>query len=76
MLDVQALRLLPLPLARRILRAWIRGRGVPDVGADTIEAALGVLHAPSRPAVVNLPAGWRVRRRSGVLFLDRQKPAS
>jgi tRNA(Ile)-lysidine synthase len=71
-LEVAAMRQLPVPLARRVLRGWIRNQGVPDLGGEIVDAALAVLHATARPASLNLPGGYRLRRRAGILFLDHQ----
>ena len=72
-LEVSGLRALPPALARRVVRDWLRARGVAEVGFDVVEATLKVARAAGRPASCNLAGGRRVRRRSGVLFLDSQE---
>jgi tRNA(Ile)-lysidine synthase len=71
-LNVAGLRSLSPSLARRVLRVWLRGRGVPDVGFAVVEQALAVARSAGRPASCNLAGGVRLRRRAGVLFLDAQ----
>ncbi len=67
-LCVATLRTLPLALQRRLLHAWLRGHGVPQVGFDAIETVRRLIEQP-RPAKANLPGGWHARRRAGKLFL-------
>lgn len=75
-LDAKALSQLPIPLTRRVLRAWLRGHAVPNVGLAVVEAAMAVLAATGQPASLNLPGGRRLRRRGGKLFVDRQESAA
>lgn len=74
-LPVAALRELASPVLRRVLRRWLRAEGVPDVGAEDMAAAAAVIASSDKPASANLPGGWRVRRREGHVFLDRQSAA-
>ena len=67
-LDNAALRLLPLALQRRLIHAWLRARGVRDVGFDEVEAVRSLLTA--RVAKVNLPGDKHARRRARRIFLE------
>jgi tRNA(Ile)-lysidine synthase len=73
-LDLVSLQALPLGLLRRQLYAWLRGQGVPTIGFDEVERVRSLL--VETRAKVNLPGGWHARRRAGVLFLERIKPAA
>ncbi|HEY8965806.1 MAG TPA: tRNA lysidine(34) synthetase TilS [Candidatus Methylacidiphilales bacterium] len=59
----------PLPLRRRLLYLWLKGRGVADLAFADVEAALGLLERP-KPAKANLSRGRHLRRRAGVLFVE------
>lgn len=73
-LAYKGIRTLHRALQRRILRRWLVKQEVSDVGFAEVERIRGlVIHPYSRPAKVNLPAGIHVRRRSGMLFLERPK---
>ena len=67
-LDTAALRLQSLALQRRIIHAWLRERGVRDVGFDEVEVVRGLLTA--HHAKVNLPGGRFARRRARRIFLE------
>ena len=67
-LDASALRDQPVALQRRILYAWLKARGVSDVGFDEVEAVRSLL--TNRRAKVNLPGGWHARRRAKRIFLE------
>jgi len=58
----------PMALQRRRLHAWLKARGVPNVGFAEVEAVRGLLG--TRAAKTNLPGGWHARRRAGKLFLE------
>ncbi len=72
-LDAAALRDQPVALQRRILYAWVKARGVGDVGFDEVETVRSLLTA--RRAKVNLPGGWHARRRAKRLFLESRAGA-
>lgn len=63
------LRKLPLDLQRAALREFLLARRVPSVDRALLERALGLLDI-TQPAVINLPAGGRLRRRGGRLWVD------
>ncbi len=63
----------PLALQRRLLHAWLKAHGVPDVGYEEVETVRTLL--TGRPAKVNLPGGWHARRRAQKLFLEPPGPA-
>ncbi len=69
-LSVRTLAALPVARQRRVLRAWLRARGVPDVGYDEIERVRALLDTADGPAKINLPGDRHARRRAGVLFVD------
>ncbi|MEM8955017.1 MAG: tRNA lysidine(34) synthetase TilS [Verrucomicrobiota bacterium] len=69
-LSVPALRQLPVALQRRVIRRWMRSRGVVEVGFRTVDVVRGLLEEGSRTAKVNLPGGRHARRRAKKLFLE------
>jgi tRNA(Ile)-lysidine synthase len=74
-LDVAALRLMTEGQRQRVLLIWLRESGVPDCGHDEVARAQTVLMAEARPARASLPADHQVRRREGILFIERRSPA-
>jgi tRNA(Ile)-lysidine synthase len=62
----------PIALQRRRLHAWLKLRGVPNVGFAEVEIARALV--AGRTAKGNLPGGWHVRRRAGKLFLEPPRP--
>ena len=58
----------PVALQRRRLHAWLKSRGVPNVGFAEVEAVRSLL--TGRVAKTNLPGGFHARRRARKLFLD------
>ena len=68
-LETSALNAQPLALQRRILHAWLRSQGVPNIGFEEVEAVRGLL--TGRRAKVNLPGGRHARRRARKLFLEQ-----
>lgn len=77
-LSLRDLRELPAVLQRRQLLYWLReqlAKGEEmlqaglDLGWQEVEAARQML-AVGGPAKINLPRGWHLRRRAGVLFLQ------
>ena len=69
-LSVRTLAALPVARQRRVVRAWLRARRVPDVGYDEIERVRSLLDVGGGPAKVNLPGDHHARRRAGVLFVE------
>lgn len=67
-LSVKEMRALPLAIQRRVLLAWLRARGVAEVGFEEVERVRSLLSG--RVAKVNLPAGKHARRRAGKLFVE------
>ena len=61
----------PVAKQRRTLRRWLLGSQVPRVGYGEVEMVRTLTDKSVLPAKVNLPGGWHVRRRAGVLFLER-----
>ncbi len=70
-LPVRELRDQPLALRRRIVRRWLEGSGLAEVGFAEVERTLSLLDAGSGPARVNLPGDAHARRRQGEIFLER-----
>ncbi len=67
-LRVTEMRALPAAIQRRVLLAWLRARGIAEVGFEEVERVRALL--TGRVAKVNLPLGKHARRRSGRLFLE------
>jgi tRNA(Ile)-lysidine synthase len=67
-LKVRDLQAEPVALQRRRLHAWLKARGVSNVGFAEVEAVRGLLGG--RSAKANLPGRWHARRRAGRLFLE------
>lgn len=70
-LSVAALRALPTAQRNRLLLTWLRESGVPDCGLNEVERTAQVLLSESSPAKASLPANHQVRRRAGVLFIEK-----
>lgn len=57
---------------RRVLRAWLTARGASGIGFEEIERVRAMLPpGAGAPAKINLPGNRHVRRRAGVLFVER-----
>ena len=67
-LSVGELRMIPLAVQRRVFLAWLRARGVTEVGFEDVERVRSLLHG--RTAKVNLPGGKHARRRAGKIFVE------
>jgi tRNA(Ile)-lysidine synthase len=68
-LDARGAAALPAALRRRVLRAWLRDGGVPDVQAVHLHAVDALLVAWRGQGRVDLPGGAGVVRASGRLVL-------
>jgi tRNA(Ile)-lysidine synthase len=68
-LDARGAAVLPAALRRRVLRAWLRDGGVPDVQAVHLHAVDALLVAWHGQGPVDLPGGAGVVRASGRLVL-------
>lgn len=66
-LSVAGVRILPVPVQRRVIQAWLRTQGAHDVDYAVVEEVRSLLDM--KRAKVNLPRDRFVRRRSGRLFL-------
>jgi hypothetical protein len=60
---------LPLALQRRRMFRWLSERGIPELSFELVEAALSLL-TKRQPAKHNLPGGWHIRRRNGLIFCE------
>lgn len=72
-LEVRFLRKEPVAHQRRLLRAWLRARTGDEVEFDAVERARKVALSVDRPAKTNLSRGYHLRRRAGLLFVERGK---
>ena len=70
-LKTQELGIMPLALQRRVVHAWLRAHGFEDVSFAEVERVLSLLSLDG-PAKVNLPGDSHARRRSGVIFLEKE----
>jgi tRNA(Ile)-lysidine synthase len=68
-LSVPKLRDLGIALQRRVLLAWLRERGVANVGFDLVERVRSMIDDES-VAKVNRPGDKHARRRRKVLFVE------
>jgi tRNA(Ile)-lysidine synthase len=71
-LPAARVRAQPLAMQRRMLLAWLRGQGLPEIDFADVEAVRSLLDVEGA-AKVNLPRGYHARRREGRLFI--QPPA-
>ncbi len=70
-LPIKGLLTETVAVQRRLLRSWLRARGVRRVGYQELESTRALLDPTAgKPAKVNLPGGLCVRRRAGVLFIE------
>jgi tRNA(Ile)-lysidine synthase len=72
-LEVDALRDVPLLLARETARRWLAGRGVPprELTPDVLGRLVGMACDAASPPRQHFPGGVLVRRRGGRLFVDK-----
>ncbi len=69
-LHLPALRELPLPLQRLVLRDFLKSAGIVGIDRDLLDRALALI-APAAPPAINLPGGRQLRRRAGRLFVGK-----
>jgi tRNA(Ile)-lysidine synthase len=67
-LPLAVVKSLPVALQRRLLLAWLRARGIANVGFEEVEGVRGLL--TGAVAKVNLPGDYHARRRAGWLFVE------
>lgn len=70
-LHLGRLRELPPALRGACVFAYLKQAGVPDLGRGEIGRVLAML-APGGAPALDLPGGWRVRRRQGRISIERQ----
>lgn len=70
-LSVEALRKMNEAERNRTLLRWLRNHSVPNCGFDEIAGISEILGRDENPSKGNLPGGFHVRRRAGVLFLEK-----
>ncbi len=68
-LSVVALLGMSDALQRRAVHAWLKARGVPEVGFQTVERVRALI--TSLHAKVNIPGDMHVRRRAKRLFIEK-----
>ena len=68
-LSVSKLRDLGIALQRRVILAWLRERGVADVGFEAVERVRSMIDNESI-AKINLPGDKHARRRRKALFVE------
>jgi tRNA(Ile)-lysidine synthase len=71
LLLTDAFKLMHPALQHRVVRAWLLHNQVPEVHADTVAQAVGLLHH-TNPARVNLAQDLQVRRKAKTLKVTRQ----
>lgn len=64
----------PPALQRRWLHAWLQARTKGAISFDIVERARRMAAPDSKPAKINLPRGFHLRRRAGMLFVTRPEP--
>ena len=67
-LPLAVVKPLPVALQRRLILAWLRARGVANVGFEEVEGVRGLL--AGAVAKVNLPGDLHARRRAGRIFVE------
>ena len=73
-LPADTLRGLPLPLGREAARRWLAGRNVHpgELGPEVLDRLVEMAADAASPPRRHFPGGVLVRRRAGVLFVDRR----
>jgi hypothetical protein len=63
---------LPTSLSLETARRWLAARGAPpgELSAPVLKRLLEMAADAATPAAQNFPGGLRVRRRSGMVFVD------
>ena len=72
-LDTRDLLTMPLAQRRRLVRRWLTEQNIPEVGFAEIERVLSLLNDGTGPAKINLPGGNHARRRTGEIFLEKER---
>lgn len=75
-IDLREFRPQHLAIQRRWLHAWIKKYTGRDPGYDTVEQARHLALSSTGPAKINLPGNHHLRRRQGVLFLEKGRTKS
>lgn len=73
LLGVRDLRRMPVARQRRLLRAWLAARTRGEIDFDTVEDARALAVSDGKPAKMNLPRAYHLRRRAGKLFVERAR---
>lgn len=72
-LSCRTLRTMPLGMQRRVVWRWLQKLGIPQAGFAETSRVLTLLNDGSGPARASLPGDFTARRRSGAIFLERNK---
>ncbi len=75
-LSIKRLMMLHVAIRRRVLRMWVREvrGGLQRIEAVHLAAIERLIAAGKSGRVIELPGGWQVRRKSGVLELAQAEP--
>lgn len=68
-ISVAKLRTLHPAIQREVLKKWLAGMGIANIGFNEIEATRQLLNSKD-PAKINLPQNRHVRRKAGWLFVE------
>jgi tRNA(Ile)-lysidine synthase len=68
-LDVLRLREIPVGLQRRVIRGWLRRRGIANLSFDLVENIRGLISSDTKRGITNLPRNLFVRRQKNKLFI-------
>lgn len=72
-IETRRLRREPVALQRRWLRAWLRARTGSEIDFETVERARDISFSNDTPAKMNLPRGFHLRRRAGIIFVEKPR---
>jgi len=74
-LPVATLRVQPIALQRRTIRAWLHAQQIADIDFATIERIRALIAEDEIVAKTNLAGGLHVRRRAKKLFIEPMRPS-
>jgi len=67
-LPLAVVKPLPVAMQRRLILAWLRARGIANVGFEEVENVRGLV--AGAVAKINLPGDHHARRRAGRIFAE------
>jgi tRNA(Ile)-lysidine synthase len=71
-IHLPAMRKLPVAIQMLVLRNFLTSQGVSDLSRSHLEQALGLIDADGAH-VMNLPGGYRLRRRQGRMIVEPRR---